>query len=261
MELELFQVDAFADRVFSGNPAAVVPLRKWLPDATLQAIASENNLAETAFYLKKGEYYELRWFTPETEVDLCGHATLATAHVLFEHKKYPDACIVFETQSGRLFVEREGGLLSMDFPAWEPKPFPVPERVVRGLGAKPREMWATRDYLAVFDSEEEVRALRPDMGLLAELETICVICTAPGGDYDFISRSFAPGVGIPEDPVTGSSHCTLAPYWSRRLGKKTLTAFQASSRGGELFCEAMGDRVKIAGHAVCYLKGAIRLPD
>ena len=162
MELELFQVDAFADRVFSGNPAAVVPLRKWLPDATLQAIASENNLAETAFYLKKGEYYELRWFTPETEVDLCGHATLATAHVLFEHKKYPDACIVFETQSGRLFVEREGGLLFMDFPAWEPKPFPVPERVIRGLGAKPREMWATRDYLAVFDSEEEVRALRPE---------------------------------------------------------------------------------------------------
>lgn len=261
MELDIFQIDAFADRVFSGNPAAVVPLKKWLPDATLQHIAQENNLSETAFFVKKGEYYELRWFTPETEVDLCGHATLAAAYVPFEFKKYKDACIVFETKSGRLFVDREGDLLSLDFPAWAPKPFPVPELLVEALGARPVETYATRDILAVFQNEAEVRALKPRLRLLAELDAVCVICTAPGKDYDFVSRSFAPAVGIPEDPVTGSSHCTLTPYWSRRLGKKSLTAFQASARGGELYCEDMGDRVKIAGRAACYMKGMAHLPD
>jgi PhzF family phenazine biosynthesis protein len=261
MELEIFQIDAFADRVFSGNPAAVVPLKKWLPDATLQAIATENNLSETAFYVKNGEYYDLRWFTPETEVDLCGHATLAAAHVLFEFKRYKDDCIVFETKSGRLFVDREDGLLSLDFPAWTPKSFPVPESLVEALGARPRETYATRDILAVFESEEEVRALKPRMRLLAEFDVTCVICAAPGRDHDFISRSFAPAVGIPEDPVTGSSHCTLIPYWSKRLNKTSLTAFQASARGGELFCEDMGDRVKIAGRAACYMKGTAHLPD
>lgn len=261
MELEIFQVDAFTSRVFGGNPAAVVPLKKWLPEATLQAIALENNLSETAFFVKKGEYYELRWFTPETEIDLCGHATLATAYVLFEFKRYTDACIVFETQSGRLFVDREGDLLSMDFPAWQPKPLPTPAGLCEALGARPVEVLVTRDLLAVFETEDQVRALRPDFGRLERLEATCVVATAPGTDHDFVSRTFCPAVGIPEDPVTGSSHCTLVPYWSRRLGRRVLRAAQVSARGGELFCEDLGERVTIAGHAACYLRGTVTLPD
>ncbi|MBU1247562.1 MAG: PhzF family phenazine biosynthesis protein [Proteobacteria bacterium] len=260
MKLDIFQIDAFASSIFSGNPAAVIPLYEWLSDETLQHIATENGLSETAFFVRKQEYYELRWFTPACEVDLCGHATLAAAFVLFEFLDAPDDCVVFDTKSGRLFVDNDGGLLSMDFPSWKPKPFQVTERVVQALGARPLELYSSRDFLAVFEHPEQVMALKPDMGKVADLDGLALIATAPGeGDYDFISRCFVPAAGIPEDPVTGSAHCTLVPFWAERLGKKTLTAFQASARGGELFCEDLGDRVKIAGHAVCYMVGTIFL--
>ena len=260
MQLDIYQIDAFASQIFSGNPAAVVPLYEWLSDGLMQRIASENGLSETAFFVRKGEYFELRWFTPEAEIDLCGHATLAAAHVLFEFLNYTDECVVFETKSGRLFVDRDAeGLLSMDFPSWAPKPFKVTERVSEALGVRPDELYITRDILAVFSDEATVRALEPDMAQVVKLDGLALIATAPGEEYDFVSRVFAPSVGIPEDPVTGSAHCSLVPYWASRLGKKRLRAFQASKRGGELFCEDMDDRVKIAGHAVCYMVGAIIL--
>lgn len=259
MKLDMFQIDAFASSVFGGNPAAVVPLYEWLSDETMQKIANENGLSETAFFVRKKEYFEMRWFTPDVEVDLCGHATLAAAYVLFNFLDAPDDCVVFETKSGRLFVDNEDGLLAMDFPAWKPKPFQVTERVVRALGARPAELHSTRDFIAVFEDPEEVKALVPDMGKVMELDGVALIATAPGRDYDFISRCFVPCAGIPEDPVTGSAHCSLVPYWAQRLGKDRLTAYQASKRGGELFCQDMGDRVKIAGYAACYMVGTIFL--
>ncbi|MEF2146068.1 MAG: PhzF family phenazine biosynthesis protein [Desulfovibrionaceae bacterium] len=260
MQLDLYQVDAFSAEIFGGNPAAVVPLYEWPSDDLMQKIASENGLSETAFFVKKGEYYELRWFTPCGEVDLCGHATLATAYVLFELLGYPDDCVVFSTKSGRLFVDREEkSYLSMDLPAWTCKPFQVTERVVRALGARPSELFFTRDFIAVFEDEDTVRSLKPDMVLVAQLDGLCLIATAPGKDYDFVSRVFVPAMGIPEDPVTGSAHCSLVPFWSKRLGKEDLRAYQASERGGELLCRNLGERVKIAGKAALYLKGKIYL--
>ncbi|WP_018123542.1 PhzF family phenazine biosynthesis protein [Desulfovibrio oxyclinae] len=263
MRLDMFQVDAFASTLFSGNPAAVVPLYEWLSDELMQSIAAENNLAETAFIVRKGEYYELRWFTPEEEMDLCGHATLATAHVLYEFLGYRDPVVVFETKSGRLLVEREpDGSYAMDFPSWPPKEMQVTERVTKALGVRPEELYANhRDMVAVFSTREEVEALRPDSRLVAQLDCMCLICTAPGLDYDFVSRVFVPEEGIPEDPVTGSAHCALVPFWAERLGKETLNAYQASKRGGELRCRMLGDRVKIAGKAVSYLVGTILLED
>lgn len=260
MELDLYQVDAFAEGVFSGNPAAVMPLYEWLSDELMQRIAMENNLPETAFFVRKGEYFELRWFTPEIEIDLCGHATLASAHVLYEYLDYSDPVVVFETRSGRLFVDREGGLYSMDFPAWPCSRIQVTERVAKALGARPDELYmGERDMMAVFESEERIRALAPDFGLVAQLDGMCLICTAPGLDHDFVSRVFVPEVNIPEDPVTGSAHCTLVPYWAKRLGKSKLLSYQASARGGLLRCEDLGDRVKIAGKAVTYMKGTVIL--
>jgi len=260
MELDIYQVDAFADGVFSGNPAAVVPLFEWLSDDLLQKIAMENNLSETAFFVRKGEYFELRWFTPESEVDLCGHGTLACAHVLYEHLGYTDPVVVFETRSGRLFVDREGDLYSMDFPAWPVRPIQVTERVTKALGARPVELYmGERDMMAVFAAEDEVRGLCPDFRLVSKLDGMCMICTAPALDYDFVSRTFVPEQGIPEDPVTGSAHCTLVPFWAERLGKRVLHAYQASRRGGVLDCEDLGDRVKIAGKGVTYMIGSILL--
>ncbi|WP_316899662.1 PhzF family phenazine biosynthesis protein [Pseudodesulfovibrio indicus] len=260
MELELYQVDAFAEGVFSGNPAAVMPLYEWLSDELMQRIAMENNLSETAFFVRKGEYFELRWFTPELEIDLCGHATLASAHVLYEYLDYTDPVVVFETRSGRLFVDREGDLYSMDFPAWPCSGIQVTERVSKALGARPAELYmGSRDMMAVFKTEDQIRALAPDFRLVAQLDGMCLICTAPGLDHDFVSRVFVPEVNIPEDPVTGSAHCTLVPYWAKRLGKSKLLSYQASTRGGLLQCEDLGDRVKIAGKAVTYMKGTIIL--
>ena len=260
MELDLYQVDAFADEVFTGNPAAVIPLYEWLSDELMQRIAMENNLAETAFFVRKGEYFELRWFTPEIEIDLCGHATLASAHVLYSHLDYTDPAVVFETKSGRLFVDREGGGYSMDFPAWSCANIQVTERVAAALGARPSELYmGSRDMMAVFESEEQIRALDPDFRLVSGLDGLCLICTAPGMDHDFVSRVFVAGDSVPEDPVTGSAHCTLVPYWTDRLGKSVFHAYQVSERGGSLHCEYLGDRVKISGNAVTYLTGTIHL--
>lgn len=260
MELKLYQIDAFTTEIFRGNPAAVCPLGNWLDDDIMQKIAAENNLSETAFFVKAGASYDLRWFTPTAEVDLCGHATLAAAHVIFSFLETAREEVSFSTQSGTLTVTRNAGLLSMDFPSRPAAPCRLPQMLADGLGVVPKLLFLSRDYLAVYDDEETVSALKPDMGLLAGLDgCLGIIVTAPGRDADFVSRFFAPRVSVPEDPVTGSSHSTLIPYWSSRLNKKSLHARQLSSRGGELFCEDRGDRVRIAGNAVIYLEGTIRI--
>jgi PhzF family phenazine biosynthesis protein len=261
MKLRLFQVDAFAGRVFAGNPAAVVPLERWLDDRTLQSIATENNHSETAFLVGEKGYFNIRWMTPTDEVDLCGHATLAAAWVVFNEIERGRAEVHFRSKSGPLRVTADGERLALDFPSRPPGPADASTDALAGaLGARPRAVLASRDYLAVFGSEDEVRGLKPDMARVAALDRMAVIATAPGRDCDFVSRFFAPAVGIPEDPVTGSAHCTLVPYWSKRLGKTTLFARQVSSRGGELWCRERGERVEIAGRCVKYLEGTIDLP-
>ena len=263
MRLPLFQIDAFAGRVFQGNPAAVCPLEAWLPEALMQAIAAENNLSETAFCVPEGEGYGLRWFTPLKEIDLCGHATLATAHVLFEHLGFAGAEIVFSTRSGALRVTRAGDRLAMDFPAKAVEPCAAPAALIEGLGRMPLEVYGGRDYLAVFADAAEVRALRPDPRRLAELDRHGVIVTAPGGagdgDVDFVSRFFVPKFGVDEDPVTGSAHCSLTPFWAARLGKATLEARQVSRRGGRLQCTLAGERVILRGRAVTYMAATIEV--
>ncbi len=259
MKIPLYQVDAFTDRLFAGNPAAVCPLEQWLDDRTMQAIAAENNLAETAFFVPRGECYGLRWFTPTLEVDLCGHATLASAFVVFEYLDTSAAVVRFSTRSGELVVRRREDLLTMDFPARPPKPCASDPPLAAALGKPPAELWESRDYMAIYNTEEEVRALVPDMRLLAEAGHFAVIVTAPGHKADFVSRFFAPASGIDEDPVTGSAHCTLVPYWAKRLGKEELHAFQVSARGGELYCRNRGERVEISGRATPYLQGFIEV--
>lgn len=257
MKLPLYQVDAFTQRLFGGNPAAVVLLDAWLPDGVLAAIAAENNLSETAFVIPRTGICPLRWFTPSLEVDLCGHATLAAADVLFRHRFASLERLVFSTKSGELTVTRAGALLKMDLPARPGKPVAVTDALTAALGARPREAYLARDLLAIFDSESEVRSLRPDFARVAALDAFAVIVSAPGDTVDFVSRFFAPGAGVPEDPVTGSSHCTLTPYWAARLGKNTLSAKQLSARGGDLLCALDGERVLIAGQVVEYLSGEI----
>lgn len=260
MKLTQYQVDAFASRIFTGNPAAVVPLSSWLADDVLQAIAEENNLSETAFYVPITSGFELRWFTPVAEVDLCGHATLATAHVLFQHEGFSASAISFHTRSGELLVRRLGESYEMNFPVTEPRACHVPELLTRALGAQPLEVLAADDYIAVFDSEASITALRPNMALLSELDLRGVMVTAPGLTTDFVSRFFAPKLGIPEDPVTGSAHCVLAPYWGKRLSLSTMTAFQRSPRGGEVGCRLEGDRVYLTGNAVTFMQATIWVP-
>ncbi len=259
MKLPCYVIDAFTDRPFHGNPAAVCPLPRWLPDPTLQAIAAEHNLAETAFFVARDGAFDLRWFTPTVEMDLCGHATLASAFVL--HRLLGDARDrwTFHSMSGPLEVSRDGDWFALDFPSRRGEPCAAPDALTRGLGAAPLEVRRSRDYLAVLGSEAEVRALQPDLHLVASLDARGVIVTAPGDACDFVSRFFAPAAGVPEDPATGSSHCTLIPYWSKRLGKKRLEARQLSARGGEFRCEDRGDRVSIAGRAVRYLEGQIEV--
>ncbi len=262
MKLPLYQIDAFTGAVFGGNPAAVCPLPAWLADVTLQNIAAENNLAETAFLVARGDDYELRWFTPTIEIDLCGHATLAAAFALNTELGVRTNPIRFHSHSGVLAVFHDAaGLFTLDFPTRPGAPCVAPETLTRGLGARPVEISKARDYLAVFTNEAEVRALNPDFAALKTLDSLGIIATAPGGDSDFVSRFFAPGAGVDEDPVTGSSHCTLIPYWAQRLGKTKLFARQISRRGGELFCELAGDRVHIGGKAVLYLRGEIEIQD
>ena len=257
MKLPIYQVDAFTTHLFRGNPAAVVVMNEWLPDDVLQAIAAENNLAETAFAIPGSGEIPLRWFTPTVEVDLCGHATLATAHVLFRYHLPKLGKISFATKSGTLTVTRDRELLSMDFPSRPGRPIEVGEDLVAALGVRPREALLSRDLLAVFESEAEIRSLRPDFQRLMSIDGMAVIVSAPGVEVDFVSRFFAPKAGIPEDPATGSSHCTLVPYWAKRLGKTSLLARQLSARGGELRCEQKGERVAIGGATVEYLRGEI----
>ncbi|MBI5382854.1 MAG: PhzF family phenazine biosynthesis protein [Opitutae bacterium] len=265
MKLPLYWIDAFSSRVFRGNPAAVVPLESWLDDEQLRGIAFENGLSETAFLVRTGEArYRLRWFTPAVEVDLCGHATLASAHVLFRELGLQGDSVTFETRSGELRVARAAGhRLELDFPSLPNTEIvqPTPE-LLRGLGRAPElVLTAPTRWLCVYASAAEVRELKPDHVALAQVKPGRIIVTAPGeaGDCDFVSRYFAPDAGIPEDPVTGSAHCTLAPYWAERLGRAELHARQVSARGGKLWCKVAGDRVKIAGESVCYLRGEIEL--
>jgi PhzF family phenazine biosynthesis protein len=259
MEIPIYQVDAFASAVFKGNPAAVCPLSEWLPDETLQSIALENNLAETAFFVSAPRGFHLRWFTPVCEVDLCGHATLASAFVLFEYLNQPGETICFDTRSGPLTVARSGELLTLDFPARPPAVIEPDPKLISALGGSPIEILAANNALAVYASEAEVLALNPDMAALTKLTYFGFIATAPGTEADFVSRFFAPVKGIPEDPATGSSHTTLIPYWAAKLGKNNLFARQLSARTGEFYCELAGDRVKIAGYVAPYLRGTISI--
>jgi PhzF family phenazine biosynthesis protein len=291
MKLPYYEVSAFTTNPFGGNPAGVCPLEAWLPDPVLQGIAANNNLAETAFVAPRAQVsanqipsprpsprlggereaeprgensgceFELRWFTPTVEMDLCGHATLAAASVLFNERGLLGSEVHFHSRSGILTVARDGDLLTLDFPSLPPAPSAVPEALLRGLGAAPKEVFKARDYLAVFSGEAEVRALKPDFATLKPLDCLGIIVTAPGDDCEFISRFFAPGAGVDEDPVTGSAHCTLIPFWALRLGKTKMAARQVSPRSGELVCELVGERVRISGRAVHYLRGEIQIPE
>jgi PhzF family phenazine biosynthesis protein len=260
MQLTIYQVDAFASAVFEGNPAAVCPLDKWLPDHLMQQIAMENNLSETAFFVKEGESYHLRWFTPVTEVDLCGHATLASAHVLFKHLRHDQKEIHFDTKSGELKVWKDGDKLIMNFPASKlNKVGESPDFLEEAVGIPFQELYRDTDYLYVLESEGQVRNLDPDIRLLERADVRGIIVTAPGHDVDFVSRFFAPAVGVDEDPVTGSAHTMLTPYWSKQLGKKELVARQVSRRGGTVYCNMMEGRVKLGGNAKTFMKGTINI--
>lgn len=260
MSLPVFHVDAFTTRAFSGNPAAVCPLAAWLDDGLLGLVAAENNLSETAYFVPRGDHYELRWFTPRCEVKLCGHATLASAFVILQILATGLDFVRFETRfSGTLTVARNSHLLAMDFPALAPWPCAnPPAELIHGLGKPPAAVVQLEDnYFAVYPSQLDVKEIRPDFQLLEKLHPAGVAITAPGDDADFVSRYFAPSYGIPEDPVTGSTHCSLAPYWAQRLGKTSLHARQISERGGELWCEVKGDRVVLKGNAVLTLRGEL----
>jgi len=257
MELTLYQIDAFTDRLFCGNPAAVCPLHTWPQDSLLQAIAEENNLSETAFYVPVENGFHLRWFTPVAEVALCGHATLATAFVIFNCTGYTKDMVRFASKSGDLFVKKNKDALSMDFPSQPGKPCEAPHSLIQGLNKNPVEVLSSEDYIAVFNTEEEVLSLQPDFPALCRLNLRGVVATAQGRSVDFVSRFFAPRVGVNEDPVTGSAHCELTPYWADKLGKTRLLARQISKRGGDIACELNGNRVIITGKAVKYMTATI----
>lgn len=268
LRLNLYQIDAFTDRIFSGNPAAVCPLEYWLNDDVLQSIAEENNLSETAFFCPEGDAFRLRWFTPNAEVDLCGHATLAAAHVLYQHLHYQKPAVTFLTRSGVLQVEPSQHGYTMEFPASIPRPIVAPQTLFQGLSIQPKPVLAAADYVVILDSEEDVRRINPDFQTLATLDRRGVIVTAPGEQMDFVSRCFYPKLRVNEDPVTGSAHCQLAPYWSSRLNKRVLSAEQLSVRGGKLRCVFARDvpnaepfRVQLIGSAVDYLHGIIHLSN
>lgn len=260
MKLEIFQVDAFTSKPFGGNPAAVVPLTEWLPDETMLKIAGENNLSETAFFVKEGDAYHIRWFTPTIEVNLCGHATLASAHVIFNCLNSEENYIKFHSdRSGELSVAKDGDLMILDFPSYPMSAIEQSDELAQAVGKVPVRMWESQGNMVflLMESESDIRALEPDQSALAKIDFDEVIVMAPGDDSDFVSRMFAPRIGIPEDPVTGAIHCSLIPYWAEQLNKDKLFARQVSERGGELFCELKGDRVRIGGNATLYLKGEI----
>ena len=261
MELRLLQIDTFTDVVLGGNPAAVCPLDAWLDDPTMQAIAAENNLSETAFFVPEGEGYNLRWFTPNVEVDLCGHATLAAAFVVFEELKPNTKRVDFATKSGRLTVVRAGADLVMDFPAQPATPVRPPELLVGALGEPPIEVLAGADYVAVFENATDVAQLEPDLGMLMQLDRRGVVATAPDDDSDYVLRFFAPKNAVPEDPVSGNVQTALVPYWSHKLGKPRMTVRQLSARGGAMVCEDHGERISIAGRAVRYMDARISVDN
>ena len=259
MKLPIFQIDAFAENLFEGNPAAVIPLEKWLPDELLQKIAQENNLSETAFFIKEGDEYHIRWFTPTVEVNLCGHATLASAYVIFEGLDVQVEKITFHSKSGELEVTKKGELMELNFPVATIVKCEVSVEITRAFGKEPIEVWKSDDYIAVYENESDIVSLAPDFKVLGELACRGIIATSRGEDADFVSRFFAPACGVDEDPVTGSAHCALMPYWAKELGKNKLSAAQLSERGGKLQCELLGSRVLIAGKAKKYLEGKIEL--
>lgn len=258
--LKYFIVDAFTDRHFSGNPAGVCLLETPISDEVMQDIATENNLAETAFILRQGDTYSLRWFTPEQEFDLCGHATLASAYVLFRFVEKDVDFLSFSTQSGILQVVQKGQLLEMDFPSRPPRPIPVRDIMEKAICMPVHEAYLSRDMILIVPSEKHVREANPDLSIVANIpDCVNLIITAKGQHVDFVSRYFTPGISIPEDPVTGSAHSSLIPLWSKRLNRKRMVAHQLSRRGGVLYCEENGDRVKIAGNAILHLSGEIHL--
>ncbi len=259
MEITLYQIDAFASKLFEGNPAAVCPLDAWLPDEIMQSIAAENNLSETAFFVPKGNDYHIRWFTPVSEVDLCGHATLAAAYVLFNILGYKEDKIEFDSKSGILTVAKDNEWLVMDFPAQPPVSCDIPEEIIKAFNIEPIECLKSEDFIVVFEREIDIESAHPDFGHLIKLDLRGVIITAKSSRYDFVARFFAPKYGIPEDPVTGSAYTQLAPYWVSKIGPKRFSVKQMSSRGGELTCELVGDRVLISGRAVKYLEGTIKI--
>jgi PhzF family phenazine biosynthesis protein len=258
MKIDIYQVDAFTDELFTGNPAAVCPLKKWLPDGIMQNIACENNLSETAFFIPEENNYNIRWFTTETEVNLCGHATLATAHVIFCHLSQGlTGHSQFNSKSGPLYVRKSGDLITLNFPLADLQKVDPPSELVQAVGMKPVETWKATDYLILLNSQAEIIEASPDFNLLRTFDTRGVIITAPGDSVDFVSRFFAPGAGIDEDPVTGSSHTMLTPFWAQRLGKTEMVAQQLSRRGGTLYCRLLNDRVEISGNAITYMTGTI----
>ncbi len=261
MRLPIHQIDAFAERPFTGNPAAVMPLEAWLPDDLMQAIAAENNLSETAFLVREPEGWRIRWFTTVTEVDLCGHATLAAARVVMVDLEPGTSEVAFQSRSGRLGVRREGDRFVLDFPSRPGSPAPEwVDRVAEALGQRPLEVRLARDLLIVLEDETAVRTFQPDFGALRALPGMGKLITAPGAEVDCVSRCFFPGDGVPEDPVTGSAHCTIVPYWADRLGRPDILAYQASARGGQLECRVVGDRIHLAGRAFKVLEGDFLLP-
>jgi PhzF family phenazine biosynthesis protein len=260
-EHTIYQADAFTNKLFGGNPAAVIPLEKWLDDSLMQQIAAENNLAETVFFVPKGDGYHIRWFTPELEIDLCGHATLASAFILYEYLGYSKSQLLFYSKSGELIITRAGDKFQLNFPSRMPvRVSDYPGQLLNGLGiTDPLGVYKSRDYVVEVATEKEVLNLSIDITLLNQIDVIGIIVTAPGKDCDFVSRFFAPNCGIPEDPVTGSAHSTLIPFWAEKLNKNTLHAKQLSKRGGELWCENLGDRVTMSGNCVFYMKGEINV--
>lgn len=254
MKFKMFQIDAFASKVFEGNPAAVCPLEQWLPDEIMQSIAEENNLSETAFFIKTSKGFHIRWFTPIAEVDLCGHATLATAYVIFNHMEYTSNIIEFNSKSGILSVTKNDDLLTLDFPSLEPELCDCPEAIVEAFGKKPIKCLKSMDYIAVFADEDDIVGIQPILAPLQSLDLRGVIITSVSKQYDFVVRFFAPRVGVNEDPVTGSAYTQLAPFWSKELMKTSFKAKQLSKRTGEVFCEYVQNRVKISGKVVEYMQ-------
>ncbi len=259
MEISLYQIDAFASKLFEGNPAAVCPLDEWLPDEIMQSMAQENNLSETAFFVPKDNGFHIRWFTPTSEVDLCGHATLASAYVLFNLLGYEKDKIEFDSRSGMLAVAKNNEWLIMDFPAQPPVSCDIPKEIIKAFDTVPIECLKSEDYIVVFKRETDIKLAQPDFEQLKKLDLRGVIITAKSSRYDFIARFFAPKFGVPEDPVTGSAYTQLAPYWASRIGPKRFNVKQVSSRGGELSCEMVDDRVFISGKAIKYLEGKIKI--